>query len=105
MAQTILILGVSLLAGMVLGLFFFGGLWWTLKRLTVVKNPGLLMSVSLLLRSVLTMLGLYLVFDGQLNRLLAALLGMLLVRLWLRRRIAAQISGQADGRIDEGVGT
>ena len=105
MLQYSLILLLSLLAGMVLGLLFFGGLWWTVKRLTVVSNPGLLMGVSLLLRTVLTMVGLYWVFDGQLDRLLAALLGMLMVRLWLRRRIAAQIDGQHTGGIDEGVGT
>lgn len=105
MVNHIAILVLSLLAGMALGLFFFGGLWWTLKRITVVRNPGLLVSLSLLLRSVLTMAGLYLVFDTQLERLLAAVVGMLIVRFWLNRRITAQISVRRSGQTKEGMVT
>lgn len=100
-----MILVLSLLAGMALGLFFFGGLWWTLRRITVVRNPGLLVSLSLLLRSVLTMAGLYLVFDEQPERLLAAVVGMLIVRFWLSRRITAQISLLRSGQTEKGMAT
>lgn len=101
----IMILVLSLLAGMALGLFFFGGLWWTLKRITVVRNPGLLVSVSLLLRSVLTMAGLYLVFDAQLERLLAAVVGMLIVRFWLSHRITEQITVLRADKASKGAAT
>ena len=103
MLQQGLILLLSLLAGMALGLLFFGGLWWTVRRLTTARHPGLLLSASLLLRSGLTMLGLYWVFGNELERLFAALLGMLLVRFWLRRRIAVQTVGQQATQIEEGT--
>ena len=37
-------------AGFVLGICFFGSLWWTIQRALTSKRPALLFLVSLLLR-------------------------------------------------------
>jgi F1F0 ATPase subunit 2 len=91
MTEPILMLGVAFLTGLVLGVVFFGGLWLTLQHFTRWRHPGLWVSLSLLLRTVVTVGGLYLVFDDQWQRLLVALAGFLLVRGVFRRRIAAPL--------------
>lgn len=68
------------LAGLVLGAFFFGGLWWTVRRAMTSPRPALLFFTSLLLRMVLTLLGFYLVAGGQWQRLLLCLFGFVLAR-------------------------
>jgi F1F0 ATPase subunit 2 len=99
--ETVATLLACLVAGVALGLIFFGGLWWTLQRVPQVRHPGLLVAASLALRSAVVMTGLFLVFDDQLERLGAALLGVFAVRAWLRRRIGAQIADSREARTKE----
>ena len=40
----------ALLIGMLLGLFFFGGLWWTLRRGLASHNPALWLGAGALVR-------------------------------------------------------
>ena len=56
---------VSGVAGMALGAFFFGGLWWTVKASVDAARPGLLVFVSLLVRMGITLAGFYLVAGGD----------------------------------------
>lgn len=49
MASVILAL-VGVAVGIVAGLVFFGGLWWTSHRLVTSRRPGLLVALSLLVR-------------------------------------------------------
>ena len=79
---------LSLGAGAILGFIYFFGLWLTLKRLPQQKNPGLMMLFSLIGRLVLVLFGFYFImrFAGW-QGLLAALLGLTLVRLILKRRL------------------
>lgn len=74
-------------AGAFLGLFFFGGLWWTLKRLPDSRKPQLVMAVSFLVRSALAVAGFWVVTDGRWERLVAALAGFLVMRMVLMRRL------------------
>lgn len=74
-------------AGSFLGLFFFGGLWWTLKRLPASRKPQLVMAASFLGRSALAVAGFYAAMDGRWERLLAVLAGFLAVRAVLVRRL------------------
>lgn len=74
-------------AGAFLGLFFFGGLWWTLKRAVGARRPQLVMAASFLGRSALVIAGFYAAMDGRWERLLAALAGFLAVRAVLVRRL------------------
>ena len=76
------------IGGAVLGLIFFGGLWLTLRRLNQLRHPALWISVSMLGRTAITVIGFYWLFDGQIERLAAVLVGFLMTRWWLRTRLA-----------------
>ena len=75
-------------AGGLLGSFFFGGLWWTVRRGLSAKQPALLFLGSSLLRTAVVLAGFYYVSERHWNRLLLCLLGFVLARLavtWLTR--------------------
>ena len=74
-------------AGLVLGLFYFGGLWWTVNRVATAGQPGLLMLASMLLRGGVVLAGFWLVMDGQLDRLIACVVGFFIMRTVLIRRL------------------
>lgn len=74
------------LAGLGLGLFYFGGLWLTVRQLPVSHAPALLVLGSFLGRTALTVLGFYFVMAGRWERLLACLLGFLVMRTVLVAR-------------------
>ena len=77
------------LVGLLLGAFFFGGLWWTVQKSTQVKHPALWVMASFFLRTVVALLGFYAVGQGQWQRLLACLLGFMVARQWVLRRSRA----------------
>ena len=78
---------LALLAGVLLGIIFFGGLWWTIQRGVSSKSPAILFSGSLLLRTAITVVGFYLISQGNWRKLLACLFGFFLARLLLTRYI------------------
>ena len=76
------------IAGVVLGGFFFGGLWWTIRTALSSKRPALWFLGSLLVRTGVVLGGFYVVAGGHWDRLLACLLGFIIARLlvtWLTR--------------------
>jgi len=82
-----LTLAGSLLAGVLLGAFFFGGLWWTIRSRSPSQWSGLLFSASLLLRMAVAVTGFYLVSHGEWRKLAACLAGFLLARIAVTRLI------------------
>lgn len=84
-----LALTLPLLAGVALGLFFFGGLWWTVRKGSTADNPALWFMTSFLLRTAVTLAGFYLVGGDDWRRLLSTLAGFILARLVLTRLIPA----------------
>ncbi len=48
---------LPLIAGVLLGMFFFGGLWWTIRRGVSSKQPAALFFFSLLLRTGIALAG------------------------------------------------
>lgn len=82
---------LGLLSGALLGLIFFGGLWWTVRRGLLSPVPALWFSVSWLIRTAVALGGFYVVSHGEWQRLLACLLGFFLARIVLmhvsRKRI------------------
>jgi F1F0 ATPase subunit 2 len=76
----------TLFGGMVLGVVFFGGLWWTVRRGIQSAVPAGWFAVSWLIRSSVVLGGFYSVSRGEWRRLLACLLGFWLAR-WLLLRI------------------
>jgi F1F0 ATPase subunit 2 len=83
-------LAASLVAGLLLGAFFFGGLWWTVRKGMSSERPALWFFGSLLLRMSTALLGFYLVGQGSWARWLACLVGFVLARLavWRLLRVS-----------------
>ncbi len=67
-------------AGLALGAFFFGGLWWTVQKMTVSQRPYLLSLVSFLIRTTVILFCFYLLLQAEWYYLLAALFGFLVGR-------------------------
>lgn len=73
-------LGAAFIAGVALGGFFFGGLWWTVKIGVSSRQPALWFFGSVTLRMSLTLVGFYFVSDGNVKRLVLCLLGFVIAR-------------------------
>jgi F1F0 ATPase subunit 2 len=78
---------VALLTGAALGVVFFGGLWWTVHRGVTSAHPARWFMLSLLVRVAVVLGGIYLVTDGQWQRLLACMLGF-----WLARVVVVRLT-------------
>jgi F1F0 ATPase subunit 2 len=87
-------LGLALAAGLGLGVFYFGGLWLTVRRLPTARHAGQLLLASAFVRMAVTLAGFYLVAGGQWQRLLICLLGFFSVRVIMVRRLRPE---RADG--------
>ena len=96
-----LTLVLALLTGILLGAFFFGGLWWTIRMGTPSEWSGLLFSGSFLLRTIIAVAGFYLVSRGDWRKLLACLLGFLIARIAVTRLIRIP-AGKKARMIEEG---
>ncbi len=73
------------IAGMLLGVVFFGGLWYTVRKGITARHPALWFSVSIILRTAIVLVGFYMVADGQLWRLIACLAGFIIARFAVMR--------------------
>jgi F1F0 ATPase subunit 2 len=83
---------LALLGGALLGVFFFVGLWWTVRKMESSKQVALLFLGSMLLRTSVVILGFYFILGDNWQRLLAGLLGFIVARIIVTRltRIADQ---------------
>lgn len=72
---------ISLVAGVLIGVLFFGGLWWTVKKIVTSERPALWSMGSMWLRMITTMAGFHFVSQGSWERLLVCFLGFFLARL------------------------
>ena len=82
---------LSLTSGILLGAFFFGGLWWTVRRSLSSPNSGLWFVGSTLLRVSAVMAGFYFLLGlpgESWQILLAGLLGFVITRL-----VATRLAG------------
>lgn len=70
----------SMLAGGVLGLFFFIGLWWTVRQVASSNHVALLFICSMLLRTAVVVYGFYVIMDDSWARLLSGLIGFIIAR-------------------------
>jgi F1F0 ATPase subunit 2 len=82
-----LTLVLAWLAGGGLGAIFFGGLWWTVRKGVSSQRPALWFLGSLVLRTGIVLVGLYLVSGGHWERLVACLLGFVIARFILTLRL------------------
>jgi F1F0 ATPase subunit 2 len=73
------------MAGVALGVLFFGGLWLTVKRMATSKKPAFLFFVSFCLRMAVVLIGFDYVAPGNLRGLLICLLGFIAARFMVVR--------------------
>lgn len=72
---------LSFIAGLALGIVFFGGLWLTVHKAMSSKRPAIWFIASLLIRSALVIGGLYFATGQQWQRILVSLAGFILSRV------------------------
>ncbi len=77
-------------AGALLGTFFFGGLWWTVRKGVASERPALWFVGSLLLRTGVILAGFYFVAENHWSRLVMCILGFLIARLIVVRRLTRE---------------
>jgi F1F0 ATPase subunit 2 len=80
-----MIMTLCLAAGIVLGIFFFGGLWMTVQRLPSARHPATLALGSMVIRMATVLAGFLLLSRGRWQNTLAILLGMMTARLAVTR--------------------
>jgi F1F0 ATPase subunit 2 len=91
-----LMLPVAWTAGALLGGFFFGGLWWTIRKGLMSGWAAAWFLGSFLVRMTVTLAGLYVVYANHWQRLVLCLVGFVMARLlvtWLTRPAAENPAG------------
>jgi F1F0 ATPase subunit 2 len=86
----IITLILSFFLGTSLGVFYFGGLWLTTKRLPISKQPALMALGSFVGRSMICLLGFYLLAGKGLTALLLSLAGFILTKFIMVHRFGYQ---------------
>jgi F1F0 ATPase subunit 2 len=79
------LLGIAFVGGAANGAFFYGGLWWTVRRVPRARRPGVLLLVSFAVRLGVALPAIYLVSAGGLGRLALCMAGLLIARVALVR--------------------
>ena len=93
---------VPLAAGLLLGAFFFGGLWWTVVKGLASPQPALWFLGSMVLRTGVLLTGFYLVGRGDWRRWAMCLLGTILARIIVKRLTRPPVDHQNAGSVGAG---
>lgn len=75
------LLMLAFTAGFVFGIFFFGGLWWTIQKGLYSKMPELWFLGSGIIRTIIVLTGFYFVGTGSWQKMLACFLGFFIARI------------------------
>lgn len=76
-----LIFSLALLAGLGIGAFFFGGLWWTVTKSISAKKPTSLLLFSFIIRIAVSLPAIYFVAANNFARLIICLTGFFVARI------------------------
>jgi F1F0 ATPase subunit 2 len=80
-------LTLAFVAGICLGVFYFGGLWWTVQKGVTAQNPAFLFLASLIVRTAVVLAGFYFVAQGDWSGLVSSLIGFMMARVIVVRRL------------------
>jgi F1F0 ATPase subunit 2 len=94
---------IGFIAGIILGLIYFGGLWFTVRWITKVRQPALLVVGSFAVRSAIVLLGFYQVLGGSSGQLIACLVGFFATRIVLTRVLRPEVSNSNAAAATEGL--
>ncbi len=75
----------ALLAGVLLGIVFFGGLWLTVRIGLRSKNTGLIFTGSVIVRMAIILVGFYYIGANNWQKMLVCLGGFLITRIVITR--------------------
>ena len=89
--NNVLFLALALMAGLLLGTIFFGGLWWTVRKGLSSKSPAVWFLGSLLLRMGIVLAGFYFIGRGDWQRLVVCLLGFIIARFMVTALTAPSV--------------
>lgn len=67
-------------AGLLLGIIFFGGLWWTVRKGLKSTQPALWFMISLMMRTGITISGFYFIGGQSWQKLVLMLIGFIISR-------------------------
>jgi len=76
--------------GVLLGAFYFIGLWWTVRRLNSSRNVAPLFLLSLLFRIGVVVAGFYAFLSNDWRQLLLGLFGFIVMRVFVTRFIKSK---------------
>ena len=80
---------IAFLSGCLLGIFFFGGLWWTVQKITGSGRPYLIAVVSFIVRTAVVLAGMFIIIKLGWVQLFLTLAGFIITRTlltgWLNR--------------------
>jgi F1F0 ATPase subunit 2 len=94
-------LALALAAGVLLGSFFFGGLWWTVRRGLPSRRSGIWFAASMLVRTCVVTAGFYFLLGLPASGwkiALAGFLGFIIARVAATRFLPAPLSAPAEER-------
>lgn len=79
MNETVLII-FAFVAGAALGILFFGGLWYTVKKIVDTKMPVVWVLGSFIFRVAVVLVGFYFISSGNWQRLVVCVIGFIAAR-------------------------
>lgn len=85
MMNNILLMILAFVAGIALGIFFFGGLWFTVKKIITAKTPSLWVIGSFIIRFGVVLAAFYFIGAGNWQRLVICLVGFIAARFLVIR--------------------
>lgn len=87
---TLSVLLAAFATGMALGVFYFVGLWKTVKNMPSSHHPVRLMIGSFAVRILILLPVLYFITAGHWERLMAAMAGFFIIKMFLTRRLGVK---------------
>lgn len=93
MGDNFILLFLAFLWGTVLGLFYFGGLWLTLKTVLGKRRPGRWLAISVVARLAVVLSGFWIILRQGPTAFFLTLAGFFLVRIVLTRRLGPERKG------------
>lgn len=85
-------------AGLAVGVVYFGGLWQTVKMLKTAKRATRVLAVSWLLRNLFFVSAFLIMMQGSWQRLVAGFLGMTAVRIVMSAHMKRKNALANEGR-------
>lgn len=79
----------ALLVGVLLGAFYFTGLWWTVRQLDSRRNVAPVFLLSMVFRTAVVVFGFYMILGKDWQHLLLGLFGFMIVRFFSTRYISS----------------